>query len=270
MRIINSGEAIKSTIPFQQLNAYGVTVVPVSVVYNLKDEDGNMIRSNVPLTFQQNDTSVVVNIDGEYNTLAGDVLKALRVVELVMTDSGGDVFKNYDYYVVRAAVELVVMVNSFQTYEEALLNSVDVLSLAGWNSKDRFNKIVALIESFYTLSRYHYDLSDFSSDRFNYDTTNVYFNDFRRFRLSDLTANQFNTLNSEFLRNIKLAQIAQANYLMDDTDVSKDRRDGLLSHTVGEVSKMYHPRKLLVRPICNPALRYIGRWIQTDVQIVRG
>lgn len=267
MQTIHSGESIAVTIAFQQYTT-SVAVVPTTVSYSLYDEAGVAIESDVPVTIQTGDTSTTVRISSAHNTLSNGVLKALRAIELKMVDSGGVIYTNNAYYVVRASSELQVMVNSFQTYEEALLNAVDVPNLAVWDIKTRSTKVTAMIDAYEVLASYKYNI--FATGPWPQNMVGPMFFDGYAVPAYGLTAEQFASMPAIVCNAIKKAQIAQADYLMNDMDIAKDRREGLLSHTIGEVSKMYRSGRPLIRPLCKSAISYVGPWIDTGLTVARG
>lgn len=242
------------TLPF--LDNTGEVVVPTALNYKIVDETGAEIvaLTNIPV-FTASDGQYDLAIDATNNSLGTGVIRALRKVELQIT-VGADTYWVRDSYILESQTPLEVLENSFQTYDEALLNVRDVASMEGWDAADESHRVAAMIQAFDYMHAFSYQMT--YGDE-TYETKGI----------DELDATNWTNLLDKQRSDFRRCQLIQANYLLGGNPIEQDIADGLQSSTIGEVSQFYRPRASLVLPLCRDALKFVGRYIDWAPKVTR-
>jgi len=244
MNIFPSGKSITSTVPFA--SASGDLVTPTALSYRLLTEDGTELVASTVVSLVQDATSVDVTIDAQFHDL-GTELRGLRTIELTMETAAGTVVA-LERYVIESSGIIDFGVNSFQTYDDALLESSYMIDVDTWQSETPQRQRSALIEAYTNLGR------------LNYKTA---------IALREMTPDELALVDSRLLVALKKAQIAEANFLLGGESVGDKRRLGLLSESVGESSQMYRSGKPLKLPVSEKALGYLSGYISWTIRLDR-
>jgi hypothetical protein len=182
---------------------------------------------------------VTLNITGSLNLLPTGAYRGLRLVRLRYR--APDTFPGWrdvehPYDVIGQDGELILQINSFVTYNEALLLAREMSETESFDAAQREARIAVLAEAWRTLVRLNYDLPD------DYDRIMSRVTDFPGADpgdLTEMTAEEFLALDPLFIAAIKRAQVAEAIERLGGRSVADARAKGLLSSTIGEVSQMY-------------------------------
>ena len=161
-----------------------------------------------------------------------------------------------DEYILKGDTLLVLGTNSFQTYEQAVLRSLSLGNLTGWEANNKDQRISAMARAFDAISAFRYRMV-------KTDNT-VVVGDVR-----ELTVVEFAALIPLQREDYLKAQIVQADFFLNGNPLERDINDGLQSSTIGEVSQFYRPRPSLSTALCRSALYYIGRYIHWNIDIGR-
>ena len=206
----------------------------------IEDETGALVlgESAVPATAIEG-TVVTLTTVGASNLLPSGTYRGLRLVRLRYR--AADAFAGWReiesaYDIIGQAGELILQKNSFVTYNEALLLAREMTETEGFDAASREARIATLAETWRTLVRLHYDLPD------DYDRIMSRVTDFPGADpgdLTEMTAEEFLTLDPLFVAAIKRAQVAEAVERLGGRSIADARAKGLLSSTIGEVSQMY-------------------------------
>lgn len=252
-----------------------------AITIDLVDDDGNQYIANsaqyrvldeseveiVPpgaATLQDAGASVLVSVPALSNTLAPGVFRGLRRIELMVNTGEGTVLQSESYMIV-ANEQLIVGVNSYQAYSEAQLNSMDIPNLAAWGDATQKERIAALVESHTRLGRLQYSISSLADaqDRLTpAAVTNIS-------NMAELTAAELSALPGSFMLALKKAQIIEADTALGGDPIDEQRRGGLMSTSIGEVSQMYRPGAPLVLAVSARALRYLTGYVKFGMKIGR-
>jgi hypothetical protein len=82
-----------------------------------------------------------------------------------------------------------------------------------------------------------------------------------------MSADSILALPELFLKNLRLAQIAEADSILAGTDQDDD--ENLLLHSIGDTKKMFKQGMRVKTPITRAAMRYLGRYIDNSLRIRR-
>ena len=254
MNIYEPGMDIIVTLPF--VDASGNTVTPTALDYKIVDESGTEVvaLTNIPV-FTASDGQHELTVTAANNALGVGVIRALRKVELQIT-VGADTHWVRESYILESVSPLEVLTNSFQTYDEALLNVRDMAAMEGWDAATESHRVAAMIQAFDYMHAFSYQMNYIDE---TYETKGI----------DELDATDWTNLVAKQKSDFRRSQLIQANYLLGGNPIEKDIEDGLQSSTIGEVSQFYRPRPSLSLPLCRDALKFVGRYIDWAPKITR-
>ncbi len=243
----------------------GNAVTPVSVAYRVLDAVNAEIVASTAVSFTAGDLQASVVVSKLANTLTNSV-RDMRTVEVTITTDAGNLIKTESYIVQRGA-RLQVSENTAQTYEEAVLNGLDMPQAIGWAAKDKIAREAALIEAYHRLDKLNYKVRGVNEgDMSRLKTADVTYID----SLLGLTAEELADLDTNFLIALKKAQVIEADTILNGDVIDNHRRSGLMSQTVGESSQMFRPGKPLIMPVSARTLRYLTGYVDHTIALGRG
>lgn len=261
-----AGTSVTIAIPLTDLA--GNALVPVSMSYTVSDESGVQVIASTALT-PPGDMEVEITIPASGNMLPTGKTLVGRVVNLQVVTASGTVPLEYAY-MVRATSLLIPLVNSFQSWSQAMLNMSVMPRLAYFGSASRDEQEGALIEAFDRLRRLTYVITEeFEAMKQitwpgETETWRILFDDW-----TEMTTQEFTSYPQTFRTALFKAQIAEADDILGGTSPADRRRLGIQSETIGESSMFFRPSK----PIdygCSPdAHRYLKRYIVRSVKMGR-
>lgn len=260
MEIYDEGSAITLTVAF---DVQGIT----SSSYKITDENGQTLLSPVPVVIASGETSTQIVIDAPLNTLAVGVNRGVRVVELLLT-TAERTHRIRSRYVLQRDVPLVIPVQSYVGFDEAFMIAVDLTPLVGWTQATDFAKKTALIQAHANIDRFCFkvDYDPFTMT----DFAETFAVDRKIGTLSEYTLPNFLTLPTDLLRDLKIAQILEADDLLGGFDeVEKLRREGVKSKTTGESSVTFMTDRADRGRVSGRAMAYLRPYIQAGLRIVR-
>lgn len=210
------------------------------------------------------DTTVAFSfvVSGATNALSVGQTREVRKIELKITFVSARVLVLSAIYIIQKAIYLELMVNSYQSYEEAILRAFDMMNVSDFNNaSDQFRQI-AMVDAYHRIGKLSFGLNPYDEwDRYNIE---IYFRKEGAIinRLNEWPKERFLNLPEKFRTSICRAQIAEANYLLGGSPIEKRRKDGLMSETVGESSNMFRPTKPLIMSVSRPALEQLGGYVR--------
>lgn len=224
-----------------------------AIEYRITDEQGTELLAQTALTkFVAGGEVATVSVSGALNTLAANVTRGARVIELHCAISGGTTLIRHTYAIEVADV-LVAGGNSFQTLAQADLLSLSMPNIDGWNVADDQSRIAALTEAHRRICTLPF--------------SNL--NEANQTHLS-LTIEEYLSLSLRFRNALCLAQVAEANTILGGDVADARRQEGLVMDVVGESRQQWRPTKPIDIPVCKRALQYLGGYISFSMKIGRG
>lgn len=248
-------------VDFPQID--GTPITSTAIGYLVLDERGTTVREREEATPDGN--SVEVTIPALANALPiPGVIRGLRTVRFLFETASGT--RTVDTrYIIETHSKLIPMFNSFQTYEEALVNRLDLPSLDGWDFNAEAEHIPALITAHDRMCRaaYRYRLAQ---NAVEYDERQMYW---YITSMRERTAQDFSAFPVNFQVALKRAQIYEADAVLSGDPVGDKRLDGVISETIGE-SKMFFSNKPPIRtPMCRKAMEVLAPYLYKAARLAR-
>ena len=251
------------TIPFEDSegNVHSATYAEYRVV----DESGTEIVANTFIPgFVSDSKEAVIGIAAADNTLGASAVEGVRSVDVFATVNGENTMIFNKTYMLQKEDLLQIGVNSYQTYPQAELFAKSIFNSDGWDAATKNQRVRALINAWENLGKlYYWVLTD------PYERPTISNSDWAG-GLNELTEAEFLTLDAEFIKAVRRAQVIEADDILGGNPVEDIRSEGLMSKTVGESSQMYRPGKPLLLPVSRKALEALSGWISFSKRIGRG
>ena len=295
MDVYLAGTAVTLLVPLQDRSGNKLDVA--SIDYRVVAQDGTEVVARTALSgFAPGDADAAIVIPAGVNQIAAVPAtinssqidqfssREARTVELFLTDSNGNSLMVAKSYALESSDPLIVGLNSFQTFSQADLTSLDIPNLDAWDSASEHDKIAALIDARSRICQLNFWLLNsnvnWGQDNMNYVPEGSYQTPYasgsksRMFifngNLSLLTPAQFSKLPARFLLALRKAQVTEANEIMGGNPVDERRREGLMLESIGEVKQMFRPSKPLDLPVSKRTLKYLSHFVTFAKRIGRG
>lgn len=273
-----SGTAVRSVIALA--DSFGNNLTVDSLEYDVVDQTGLALVERAPLEgFVPGSESVAIVVPASANQVQTGLSRETRRITLYCVVAG-NVTAIRHLYAIEVSDILVVGENSFQTYDQAELNALEIPNLTGWDSALYKDKIAAMIEARSRLCMLNYSLmkSNFwAQDSLNYVPEGTYITPFAGLfsfsgDITFLPASAFAQLPPRFLKALQLAQIAEANSITDvtsTTSIAQKRAEGLVEDTVGESKQVFARGKVLSMGVSRAAVRYLAPFVNFSLKTSR-
>ena len=259
------------TIPLT--DGAGNPVSPVTVTWNVLDEDGGQLNdSAVILNVAPGTTSIEINVPSDLNALVEGQIRGVRVVAI---DFDGLGLSTSVSYMVERTAALVVMTNSFQTYERGLVTRAELgQALPAFDSAVKNRQVAALETAFRKLCRIQYKFA-LSGDPRNYVNWDEEIGvDHRIYRvvrdISLITPDEFAAFTDGFKSALRRAQIVEANAVLGGDPITEKRLSGIVSETVGESSMFLKSAAPLTLPVSRAAFTELTGYVYRRFALARG
>jgi hypothetical protein len=247
-------------VPFVDLNNAAIT--PISVTATLYNGDDELMETFNPVTFTEGASSTTITILPGYNVMAEGATREARILRVSLSTAAGIIKKSLSY-ILEAEQRLVIMDNTFQSYEAAEIVTMDITHADGWRVADEGLRKTALTEAFRHLTNtpMHYAHKD-SDDRVISEGT------ISRDEWLGLSQETFQSLPSRFKRALKLAQVLEADHILKGDEVGDKRRAGIIKETIGESSVTLNNGNLNYG-LCEHARAALVGYLNFDMRIKR-
>jgi hypothetical protein len=147
---------------------------------------------------------------------------------------------------------LTVGTNSYQTDVEVVLLLEELFGLDSYKAGTPEEQTAALINAYHLINTMTF------TDKFG-----------EYYDLGSLDATGLAALEPNFLRALRMAQIIEANEMMDGNSVHYKRLDGLMSETIGESSMMFRPGNINNYPITRRSMMFLRNYILIRARLFR-
>lgn len=238
----------------------------ISASYRIYDQHGRDLSGNIPVEVFADDEFVDIVIDDTYNTLSGFERKALRIVQLEMTDEGDDRSIQERRYAVIASSDLFVPSEALITLAEAELLLLDVPNVTAFAEATPVEKRKAIIEA----SRRICGLLFNPEKVFGRDSA---FADFpaasRSLDLESMSPIDYRMLPPKFLEDLAVAVVYEADDVLGGDPIDAARRSGLVAERVGESSVTYRQGIPTQEQAGSRAFRVLGRYTTRSYRLGR-
>lgn len=252
------------------------------VDYRVVDELGAELIAREALDgFLSGDTSAVVPVPAAINTVSDGNTREIRTVELYCVTDAGTILLTRSYGV-EIADPMTVGVNTFQNFAQAQLTALDMPNIDAWHAATDQQKIQALMDAREHIVQLNFNLLNsnvnFGQDQLAYvpegqfQSSYVARNSLFIFNgnLAILNTTQYNALPEKFKRQLRLAQVAEANAILGGSPEDELRMNGVIEDKVGESGRKYRDRGVALRlPVCRRALNYLSYYVTFAKRIGR-
>lgn len=250
--------------------------------YKLINQDGAELVTvtDVP-GFVANSAQATIAIPASLNVLAASNTREIRSVELLCTTAGGTIAFSRNY-AVEVTDPLQVAVNTFQSFAQAQLTALDIPNLDAWDAASDQQKIQALMDAREHVVQLNFNLLNsnvnFGQDQLAYvpegqfQSSYVARNSLFIFNgnLAILNATQYATLPEKFKRQLRLAQVVEANAILGGEPDESKRTGGVIEEKIGESSQKFRTTGVPLRlPVCRRALGYLSYYVTFAKRIGR-
>lgn len=227
-----------------------------AVEYSVLDGNGLVLVARTPLTtYVAGETEAVVEVGSTHNALSG-VSPESRTVRLYVETATGTVLIE-DHYRIAPETLLTIPDTSFQSVGSALLEASNMVNIEAFNSASTSDKIKALIQARHNIASLYFGV--IHSDTWQ---TRVTLDD-EVGDLNDYDSASFASLDEDFLRALKRAQVIEADFLLSyGSDSMQAKLDmGLTSETIGESSQTFANSKRPQRRVCQRAMALLAKYV---------
>lgn len=287
LTIPSYGPGVAVTVTVPAIDSTGAKITNASAAsYRVLDELGTEVQALTAVSgFVANAAQAVITIASALNQLppapatpppgiyplAVAQLRSMRVVEVHFTTPAGNIQAEALYSITAlGAAQLQLMVNSFQTYEEALLETFAMPSLSGWEASSRQQRVQAMSEAYLRLTKLGYSVPhaySIDSPPAGAGLWPVRFIPPSYWQI--MQPAQFNLYAPLFRQCLRRAQVAESNIILGGDPIQQRRDDGLMSESIGESSMMFRPGKPIQLPVSRDAARYLQNYIQFRMTLTR-
>lgn len=250
----------------------GVVINVATVTWNVLDEDG-VVLNVVPFVTNVTPgaTAIELTVPAELNETPDGQVRGVRVV---MVSLDGASLTTSVSYMIENNTALVVMTNSFQTYERVLVTRAELgQTLAAFDAAIKGRQIAALETAYRKLGRIHYKYA-LDGDGSNYiswdDEMHSGCSTYRIVRdIAAVTFADFSALPERFKSALRRAQIVEANAILGGDPITEKRMSGIVSETVGESSMFLSSTKPLTLPVSRSAFAELNGFVYRRFAIAR-
>lgn len=207
----------------------GNSIEPTEIKATLYDGEDTEIVDFGSLPFELAAGKKSIMIPAVFNELQNGELQAARILRVEIVTSKGSVFQSLSY-VIEAEQRLVIMNNTFQTYEAAMIEANNQPNLVGWMSASEEQQKAALIEAFNRITLIPMRFSHLDIDGKPVGKEYVILANTWR----EITRDDFSEFPTYFKRALRRAQLIEANELLQGDGISRKRRAGIITEKIGE------------------------------------
>lgn len=252
----------------------GVAFLPVSAQYRVLGVGEAVLQDWTAISGPFVSGSLEFTVPSVLNTMAVGALKEPRLVEMQVTSAafaGAQTF-TADYVIGLDAPQLTLMVNSFQTYADALVVGDDLsVELLNWADATKSARVSAMMSAFRALSRMNYEISNVDDPSFR-DRAGYGLNTGGAIgQLYAYSEMDFLALDSDFIACIRRAQVAEADALLTSGADSHAamRESGIMMNSVGDASIMFRAGKGVESSINRKSLNHMKNYLSSRIRMTR-
>lgn len=249
-----------------------LSFIPTAVSYRILNQEGLEVLPPTNIAGYLGESSVNIFVSAAINHIKAGLTRDVRLIELRCSAVNEFAIVRENYFI-ETVNALETGINSYQSLQSAELISSEIANLTGWQSASRQEKITALQEARERVGKMslHPYRGDYISqtrvmEPFVIDGV---FADGAYGGLNGLSAERFLSLPPGFVKAIRKAQIAEANYILEGDSVESKERSGITSEKIGESMQTFKVAKKLQYPICSAAIMYISTYIVRSKKLGR-
>lgn len=248
---------VSIAIPFEH-DGYPVADV-ISVEWSVRDEQGYSILagSSVP---DAGSAEVVVYIDGYLNEPLNETYTTYEVAYKLVT--GSREIPDSIVYQVEAEGAVQEWKNTLITPLRGLSMMREIPNMSEFAAANRDEQKAALLFAYRALCALKFNTNVFPKE---YQVINGE----KVTSLRQLTEEAWHACSSQFVDDLRVAQMIEANDSLVSPELGAMREAGVLSYTVGEVKQFVSSQRPLTVGLCPAAMRKVGRYLDMSRRIGR-
>jgi hypothetical protein len=239
MNFYPEGYTVELVVAFTDLN--GAAVTPTVVNATLTDGEDAVLANFDNIVIEDGAASATVTVPSGYNLLDDGELRAARILHVELVTAAGSIKRSLSY-VVESEQRLEIMTNTFQTYEAAEIQALDIPNISGWSSASEDQRKAALVEAYRRLTNIPMKFPTYGAQR-NWDGFNKLIDRdlecetiITREGWNEVTPDLYSSFPSGFKKALRRAQFLEANELLQGDSVGAKHRAGIVTETIGESS----------------------------------
>ncbi len=244
-------------IPFEH-DGYPVTDV-ITVEWSVRDEQGYSILagSSVP---DAGSSEIIIYIDGYLNEPLNETYTTYEVAYRLVT--GSKEIPGSIIYQVEAEGAVKEWRNTLITPLRALSMMREIPNMSEFAAASRDEQKAALMFAYRSLCAMKFNNSVFPREYQVIGGEKVT-------SLRQLTEDAWHACSAQFVEDLRIAQMIEANDSLVSPELGAMREAGVLSYTVGEVKQFVSSQRPLSVGLCPAAMRKIGRYLDLSRRIGR-
>lgn len=234
----------------------GTALTLTGFEYEVLDADSNttLVRQADP-NFSAVNSFSTLSLPASANTTTKK--RDVRLLNAYLITANGTYVVPQVYLLKGNQLELTVLTDSYMTYAQAVLTRASMAEeLPYYDALTEELKAVALEEAFNRINRLQFTVgTDVNGDPIVYN------------ELTTLTVPTFIALDSNFLSDLRKAQITEANSIVQNSPVKDKIRAGIISETIGESSMFFKQSGIPLTPtgLADDTEEYLKRWLYKEI-----
>lgn len=261
MKYYIEGSTVEVVVNF--VDRAGSSIEPTKIKATLFDGEDNEIIDFGSLPFEPTDKEKSIVIPSTFNELEPEELQSARILRVELITAHGTIYQSLSY-VIETEQRLVIMNNTFQTYEAAEIEANNQPNLLGWAAASEEQKKSALIEAYNRLISIPMRFDQF--DNYGRPLGKQYVILTSTWR--ELTRDDFNEFPTHFKKVLRRAQLIEANELLQGDSIARKRRSGVITEKIGESWLTLRPDKLDYG-VSSPTLTALAGYVYYRMTIAR-
>lgn len=258
-------------LPIQFVDTNGNPLDVIRATYRIIDQDSRELQASQEFNLESSELDVPGSVNSyqvaDLNQITTENMASytafqLRVVEFELTLADGNITGISEVYAISPRDPLIAGLNSFQTLTQASLRSLMIPGLEAWMGVTDQERALAMIEARLRICTLQFEEVTVGQRYLDAGA-----------RLSDLSylpPREFDRLSAQLKEALCRAQIAEAEVILGGSSLTElNRRDGLLSQTIGETHETYQKGRPLDMQVSKQALRYLSAFISYGKRIGR-
>ncbi|MGV1754836.1 hypothetical protein [Agrobacterium sp. CG674] len=245
MKFYPEDYSVEVIVNFTDLN--GAAVTPTAVNAVLYDGEDTVLEDFGSLELMPDATSQTVIVPAALNSLPDGELRAARILRIELVTPAGSIRRAHSY-VIESEQRLEIMTNTFQSYEAAEIQALDVPNVTGWLTASEDQRKAALVEAFRRVTQIPMKFtiygpnSALSSTGWRPDWNSVAPREILEEQIitrdgwEEVTAELYSGFPTKFKKALRRAQFMEANEMLQGDTVGQKHRSGIVTETIGESS----------------------------------
>lgn len=260
------------TLVIDLVDNNGTSLSATSVEYSIADGKGvQKLARQVLSGFTSGDSAASITLTDAVNTMnpIGDLndedvlltIREPRVVTLYLTTEEGSAIQT-EIYVIERSNLLVEGVNSYVSYSEAVVGAMSFVGLNNWANATKNERITALLLAARKIKEIALEFDEGDMKRVSYKLNRV-------FCLKDIGQSDYLGMDSKFKEDISLAQVLEANAILNQDEMNDLIDNGVTAKKIGETYITFRQSKQIRESMSKEAMKLLRPYLKTSAMLGR-